>query len=192
MNIYITRIIILLIVTILLVIISKKSSIIKKYFKKIYIFIILIIILSLLIAPEQYFLKYKNLKSAFNYSVPYKKILTTIEEKNYGFVIFEESDYKYIKYFKSNKNKWNVASPIITSSWIHKSNYKISIKKINGTNNYFIYIDSPNIEETEISDNCNSIFKEIKDSNRSKDYYIYIEDKPQDYYILLNHEKIEF
>jgi len=192
MNFYSIRFIFIILVYIFMNYLYKKSKIKENNKKKLYRMIfIIIIILSFLVIPEKLFLKFNKLESAFKYSLPIEKIFHKIEIEDYSFAIYQKDDNKEIIYFKKENNKYLFNSRDIIHSYIRYKTYTILIKQIKNTNNYFIYIDSANSNESiEVKDTLKNEYIECYVDNKYN-YYYFIKNIPEHYYVIINHNKVK-
>lgn len=191
MNFYTIRIILIILIyfglSLLYQRIPKDKERKNKLFKRI---LIICIILVFTIKPEKLFLKFNSIESAFKYSFPTKKILFTESDEDYGFAIYQNDKEKDIIYFKKNNNKWKFS--IGTKyKYKHIGSTIITVKNIKNTKNYFIYVDYKNTDRKsiEVYDSMENKYIECKVDNKYN-YYYFIKDKPDDYYIMLDNKKV--
>lgn len=191
MNFYTIRIILIILIyfglSILYQRIPNDKECKNKLFKRM---LIICIILVFTIKPEKLFLKFNSIESAFKYSFPTKKILFTESDEDYGFAIYQNDKEKDIIYFEKNNNKWKFS---IGTKYKYKyiGSTIITVKNIKNTKNYFIYVDYKNtdIKSIEVYDSMDNKYIECKVDNKYN-YYYFIKDKPDNYYIMLDNKKV--
>lgn len=189
MNFYTIRIILIILIyfglSILYQRIPKDKERKNKLFKRI---LIICIILVFAIKPEKLFLKFKSIESAFKYSFPTKKILFTELDEDYGFAIYQNNKAKDIIYFEKNDNKFKFSSIVTMYKYKYIGSTIITVKNIKNTKNYFIYVDYKNTDRKsiEVYDSMDNKYIECKVDNKYN-YYYFIKDKPDNYYIMIDH-----
>jgi len=191
MNFYTIRIVLIILIyfglSILYQRIPKNKECKNKLFKRM---LIICIILVFTIKPEKLFLKFNSIESAFKYSFPTKKILFTESDEDYGFAIYQNDKEKDIIYFEKNDNKWKFS---IGTKYKYKyiGSTIITVKNIKNTKNYFIYVDYKNTDRKsiEVYDSMDNKYIECKVDNKYN-YYYFIKDKPDNYYIMLDNKKV--
>lgn len=203
MNYFSLRYIIMFIIMLIIIIVY--LFLIKKHTKKricILIIALLIIYQLIMIIPiEEYFIKFNTLEEAFNYSYNGYQIIQVIEKDEYAFVICSKNDgttKRYTHFIKENE-KWKVTSPYVegTKSKATSKGFLISVNRIKGKNIMFVSIGYFNIlyENLDIRDSIGTDFR-LEKEFETKEYKYYsrtaiIEDIPEDYYLIIDGEKIE-
>lgn len=172
--------------------------------KKIIILIILLLIIYqviMVIPIEEHFIKFDTLEEAFNYSYSDYQIIQVVEKDEYAFVICSKNDgtTKRYTHFIKNNEKWTVTSPNAegTKSKATSKGFLISVNKIKKKNSMLVSIGYFDVlyKNPDIKDSINSDFmlnKELETTEYS--YYLriaIIEDVPEDYYLIIEGEKIK-
>lgn len=203
MNYFSLRYIIMFII--ILVSILVYLFLIKKHTrKKIIILIITLLVIYqviMVILIEENFIKFDTLEEAFNYSYSDYQIIRIIEKDEYAFVICSKNDgtTKRYTHFIKNNEKWKVTSPNAegTKSKGTSKGFLISVNKIKQKNSMFVSIGYFDIlyENPDIRDSINSDFMLNKELETTEYRYYsriaIIEDVPEDYYLIIEREKIE-
>ena len=177
----------------------------KKNFKVFIVFAILIF-LSSFIPFEQPFLKFDTLSEAIKYRIPNIHILRKWEKEDYAFIIFREdiatAGYKY---FLKTDGKWQLMPEIYCDlKYFQHGDYTIIYYEI-PNREVFIYVrylknkGGKAHSKISVSDSLNSNFDEdiFKLDKKYKynfmyNYYTFIPELNEDYYIKINNEKIYF
>lgn len=203
MNYFSLRYIIIFIIMLIIIIVY--LFLIKKHTKKricILIIALLIIYQLIMIIPiEEYFIKFNTLEEAFNYSYNGYQIIQVIEKDEYAFVVYSNDGGTTRQYthFIKNGNKWEVTSPNVGSTKIKATSKGFSIvtNRIKEKNSMFVcigYLDTL-YKNPDIRDSINSNFmleKEFETAKfKSYSRIAIIENVPEDYYLIIEGEKIE-
>ncbi len=177
-------------IILLLLFLHKKKVIMFKTKKANCLFWIVFAVVFFIIIPERFFLKFNNLDSVFNYTFPYKKQVFATENDKYGFVVFREGTELDVAYFKRDNSKYPYFYPFFSHSRnFYANGHSIIIQYIIESNGGFIYIDSLNDKKVKVIDSLGNKYQEC-DVERKHNYYYYLEELPEDYYILIDNDKI--
>lgn len=191
MNFYAIRYFIL-IIGLVIIFITKKKGILTLGKAKI-ILLILIFYILCYIPYEKFFLDFKYLKAAFNYSFPHYEIWGTLESYNDTFVLYKKGNNYLITYFHQNNDKrWDFNNPLYQNNTSSINYDKYSILKFRTKSNQILIVVVPydNTEDYNILDLDKKSFKRYDDGLAS--YYLKVANNYNDnYYIYINGEKIE-
>lgn len=193
MNYYTIRVILIIGLIIIIYKIIKNKDI--KHSTLLGVLIYLLFNIVFYIAPESLFLKFKSLENAFNYSYPGDDAILLTEIDNHGFVVYGDNVYKDIVIFNKKNNKFVFHKDFYSEHYRHITgfaDFRVSYRQEKGTNNYFIYLESRKKynKPVKIIDSLNNEFVEYEYDNKIN-YYQYIQDVSDDYYIQVNDVKVE-
>lgn len=155
----------------------------------------------MVIPIEKYFIKFNTLEEAFDYSYSGYQIIQVIQKDEYAFVTYSNNGgtTKGYTHFIKNDEKWEVTSPNAegTKSKATSKGFLISANKIKQKNIMFVSIGYFNTlyENPDIRDSISTDFK-LEKELETKEYKYYsktaiIENIPEDYYLIIEGEKIE-
>ncbi len=151
---------------------------------------------------ERIWIKFDTIQQSFNYSCPKKEIVKIIEKKDYGIVIYDyDSKAISIAFFKKENDKWLVANPRnskLRLYSIYDAPYAVTTTISDDEKTKFIIVSyskrDDEIVDMSVTDSYNTKFEyvEIIEENGYTTYYYYtaLKDTAEDYYLLINGNKI--
>ncbi len=161
-------------------------------------FILFIIIFIAINIYQSFFLYFKNISNALNYSYPNTIIKYNTQYKNYNFIVYEKKNKIGLTYFTNDDNKFKYHRNSLSDfEMIGYKNFNILKKYIKKYDICYVYIDyidtlNKEIEINNISETyLDSKIKNIYDNYYQYSYSFIIDDCSINPYISINNEKIK-
>ncbi len=187
------------IVFIVLSIIFRKSNSLKLKNKSIPLSLVISIILTVILSfvPfENAFMSFSSPQKAFSYSYD-SEIKAILDGENSTMIIADDNNTDQIDIIPKTKekDKWKIGMGynIKSVANLKGNGFYVFIDTYDKSKDYYIYITTMNMENCEITDNCNSEFQLIPDKPNSyyKNYAAYIKNFNKNYSIFINNEEIK-